>query len=359
MAKSLDEWIKKIEKREISLEDLDDLLGNANLAALVRRLYLEKSFKISLTGIASSVIDFEALKSLTRGTAIGAVQIPLYILGPVSIEGGAVSGEAVFPLALIDIDGLALLNDFIGLTKGGLKVFSEVKDVEIRSILIAKEGLHKWQTEESLKEKLPADGSFEKEFLKILEEKNVLVLKVRTSLLRLSAVLSEAEEVLTELCSKGYELMRHSYVFETRSAIELPLDALIERKDIDITELKNYIERSLAIASRHMDVTSKLVTGFFTAIGLSSAKLSTGSRSATISSQGLLSIAIEGSIVNIDERELKTSLRLPTQSETLSLIGITDATEKAMLRLAELASALVAFGEIASLLLFIYGAKKR
>jgi len=95
---ALDEYVEKLEKGEISLSKLDKLL-NPNLAALVRRRFLEKRIGNVLSGIASTILDFEELVGRNIENPIGAVQIPLGIAGPLKVEGDYAKGEFYVPLA--------------------------------------------------------------------------------------------------------------------------------------------------------------------------------------------------------------------------------------------------------------------
>ncbi len=99
MDSNLEEILEKIEKGEVSLSRLERVLGNPNLAALVRRVYLERKLGISLSGIASTILDFEELYGRNIENPIGAVQVPVGIVGPLRVEGEYARGEFYVPLA--------------------------------------------------------------------------------------------------------------------------------------------------------------------------------------------------------------------------------------------------------------------
>lgn len=96
---NLDEVVKRLEKGELSFSKLEKELGNANLAALARRLFLEKKLGISLSSIASTILDFEELYGRNIENAIGAVQIPVGVAGPLRVNGDYAKGEFYIPLA--------------------------------------------------------------------------------------------------------------------------------------------------------------------------------------------------------------------------------------------------------------------
>ncbi len=95
----LKKYVEMLEKGELSISKLDKVLGNANLAALVRRLFIEKKIGKTLSAIASTILDFEELVGRNIENPIGAVQIPLAIAGPLLIEGDYAKGEFYVPLA--------------------------------------------------------------------------------------------------------------------------------------------------------------------------------------------------------------------------------------------------------------------
>lgn len=94
----LEKYVEMLEKGELSLSKLDKVLS-PNLAALVRRRFLEKRIGKVLSGIASTILDFDELVGKNIENPIGAVQIPLGIAGPLKIEGEYAKGEFYVPLA--------------------------------------------------------------------------------------------------------------------------------------------------------------------------------------------------------------------------------------------------------------------
>lgn len=96
---SIEELLGKLERGELSLSRLEEFLGNANLAVLVRRRFLERKLGVSLSGIASTIIDFEGLYGYNIENAIGAIQIPVGIVGPLKVNGEYAKGEFYVPLA--------------------------------------------------------------------------------------------------------------------------------------------------------------------------------------------------------------------------------------------------------------------
>jgi hydroxymethylglutaryl-CoA reductase (NADPH) len=109
---NLEEILEKLERGETSLSRLDKELGNSNLAALVRRLYLERRLGVSLSSIASTILDFEELVGRNIENPIGAIQIPVGIAGPILVNGEYAKGEFYVPLATTEGALVASINRY-------------------------------------------------------------------------------------------------------------------------------------------------------------------------------------------------------------------------------------------------------
>jgi hydroxymethylglutaryl-CoA reductase (NADPH) len=95
----VEELVEALERGELSHSRLEKVLGNANEAALVRRLWLEKSLGVSLSSLASTILDFQELYGRNIENPIGAVQLPVGVAGPLRVEGDYARGEFYVPLA--------------------------------------------------------------------------------------------------------------------------------------------------------------------------------------------------------------------------------------------------------------------
>ena len=95
----LEEVISRLERGELSLSRLEKELGNANAAALARRVFLERKLGVSLSAIASTILDFEELVGRNIENPIGAVQVPVGVAGPLRVRGDYADGEYYIPLA--------------------------------------------------------------------------------------------------------------------------------------------------------------------------------------------------------------------------------------------------------------------
>ena len=95
----MSETIEKLERGEIRFSELDKVVGNKNLATIIRRKYLEKKYNVSLSSIAQTIIDFEEVIGRNIENPIGAAQIPIGVAGPLKIVGEHVKGEFYIPMA--------------------------------------------------------------------------------------------------------------------------------------------------------------------------------------------------------------------------------------------------------------------
>ncbi|RLG76373.1 MAG: hydroxymethylglutaryl-CoA reductase (NADPH) [Thermoprotei archaeon] len=97
--KELEKIVNKVLKGEIKLHELDEILGNSNIAVLVRRLSIEKMLNIQLPNIGFTTIDWNEVVGRNIENPIGAVQVPIGIAGPLKIHGDYAKGEFYIPLA--------------------------------------------------------------------------------------------------------------------------------------------------------------------------------------------------------------------------------------------------------------------
>jgi len=140
----LEEIIKKLEKGELSISKLDSFLGNSNLAALVRRLYLERKLGVNLSSIASTILDFNDIVGRNIENPIGAVQIPLAVAGPLLINDEYAKGEYYIPLATTEGALVASINRGCkAITVGGGARARVISDGMARAPLIRTESVEK------------------------------------------------------------------------------------------------------------------------------------------------------------------------------------------------------------------------
>jgi len=105
----INEVVERIVRGEIDFHKADELLeGNAALVA--RRLALERLTGTSLPNIGSTVIDYDEIKNRNAENVIGAVQVPLGIVGPLEVRGDYAKGRFYVPLATTEGALIASVN---------------------------------------------------------------------------------------------------------------------------------------------------------------------------------------------------------------------------------------------------------
>ncbi len=108
--RELEELVEKVMKGEIKIHELDKLLGSSNLAALIRRRFIERKIGSQLPSLASTIIDFDEVVGKNIENPIGAVQVPVGIIGPLRINGEYAKGEFYVPLATTEGALIASIN---------------------------------------------------------------------------------------------------------------------------------------------------------------------------------------------------------------------------------------------------------
>lgn len=98
---SIKDFLLKLKTSKKPLEEINELVENQNLAALIRRKFLEEKLNISLSATGSSILDFVEAEGKISYKSIGAIQIPVTVIGPLKINGFYVKEEKYIPLASI------------------------------------------------------------------------------------------------------------------------------------------------------------------------------------------------------------------------------------------------------------------
>ena len=137
----IEEVLKRIESGELSISRLEKELP-PNLAALARRAYLERSLGISLSSIASTILDFDELYGRNIENPIGAVQIPVGIVGPLRVNGEYAQGDFYVPLVTTEGALVASVNRGVkAVTESGGATVRIVKDHMTRAPLLWTPGI--------------------------------------------------------------------------------------------------------------------------------------------------------------------------------------------------------------------------
>jgi len=95
----LENLVEAVIEKKIPLHRVNELVHNKNAAVLIRRMVLERLTGVKLNAIGSTILDFELIEGRNIENAIGAVQIPVGVVGPIRVIGDYANGEYYVPLA--------------------------------------------------------------------------------------------------------------------------------------------------------------------------------------------------------------------------------------------------------------------
>ena len=109
MQSQIEEIVEKVLRGEIQLHEIDNFL-EANAAMVARRIAIEKLTNTSLPSIGSTIIDYSEIKNRNAENVIGAVQVPLGVIGPLKVIGDYAKGDFYVPLATTEGALIASVN---------------------------------------------------------------------------------------------------------------------------------------------------------------------------------------------------------------------------------------------------------
>jgi len=95
----LENLVETVIEKKIPLHRVNELVHNKNAAVLIRRMFLERLTGVKLNAIGSTILDFELIEGRNIENAIGAIQIPVGVAGPIRVIGDYANGEYYVPLA--------------------------------------------------------------------------------------------------------------------------------------------------------------------------------------------------------------------------------------------------------------------
>ncbi|MEJ2780817.1 hydroxymethylglutaryl-CoA reductase (NADPH) [Stygiolobus sp. CP850M] len=109
MQETINNIVEKVIKGEIQLHEIDNFL-EANAAMVARRLAIERLTNSNLPSIGSTILDYAEIKNRNAENVIGAVQVPMGVIGPLRVNGDYARGEFYVPLATTEGALIASVN---------------------------------------------------------------------------------------------------------------------------------------------------------------------------------------------------------------------------------------------------------
>ena len=108
--KEMEKALEMLRSKKLKLYQLDSFLKDSNLAAKIRRKFLEEELNIDLSIVEDERIDFNAVVGRNIENPIGSVTLPLAIAGPLLIHGEHAKGSFYIPLATTEGALVASIN---------------------------------------------------------------------------------------------------------------------------------------------------------------------------------------------------------------------------------------------------------
>ncbi len=394
MAEKKDEILKKLEKGELKIYEIEKLVQDANEASKIRRAFVEKKWGKSLQHVGETSIDFNDALNRNIENPIGATQVPLGYAGELKIKGDYAKGD--YPVLLATTEGKLVAGISRGIStlnkNGGVDV-SILKDGMARDILVrvarVKEAakLIKWiESAEGFKFLKTAFSESTKHG-KLIEVKayaagrdvhirfrantgaamgmNMVTIASKSSVEKL---IEEAHKTLgfkVTLISESGNMCadkKPAYIdiVEGRG-VSLIADALIPRKIIEerfgvqpeamveLNKAKNLIGSALAGAHGFNAQVANILAAMYIAHGQDAAQIVEGSQTLTDVSITDDNLYISIFMPAIEVGTYGGGTKRETQKEALSLLGMygeNDAEGKTRLAFAELVAGTCLAGEL-------------
>ena len=378
----LDEYVERVIKGELNLRELDKHLGNSNLAALVRRLAIERITGVSLPAIASTIIDFEEIIGKSIENPIGAIQIPLGVVGPLLINGTYAKGKYYIPLATTRSELVSKINNAVtALTlSGGVrtevlfdKIAITISIPMLNNEIVLKQTKYLFEHIIELEEIIKANIRN----AKLLEASN-LILK-NNILLYLAFTSSTTIEVcmLSNIVDNLRNYVVKSIESSTRSSLEIDLlvsyeaavaaEALLSSKVLDqllkvnaeklheANTLRNILKNN-KIHSPHNLCCTEALTALFLATGQNIERVvdSLGYTQTEIRNREDLYISV--TLPSLEIGVFDKGINLPTQREVLGILGVIEnkcGPGINVRKFAEIIAAVLLAEELSSLVLLV------
>ncbi|MDI6825865.1 MAG: hydroxymethylglutaryl-CoA reductase [Candidatus Aenigmarchaeota archaeon] len=126
-----EELVEKLMKGKIKLREVENYTKDSNEATKIRRIFLEKKYKVKLENIGKTTIDFNDALNRNIENPVGATQVPLGFAGELKVNGDYAKG--FYPILLATTEGRLVAG-----TARGIKIFNMAGGI---NTVILKEGM--------------------------------------------------------------------------------------------------------------------------------------------------------------------------------------------------------------------------
>ena len=349
--------VRRVQNGEIKLHELEDH-ANPETAVKARREIFESRLNVTLSSIGGSSFD-PAIASANIENMIGSVQVPLGIAGPITIHGSSIDGDFYLPLATTEGALVASVNrGCSAITSSGGATTRIFNNGMTRAPIFKVSGVSEsldfitWVNDNFSEIETIANSTTN--YGKLLGIKPYVVgnsIFLRFSYDTKDAMGMNMVTISTQKASEFIETQTKAKLISISgnlcadkkpaaiNAIEgrgrtIAADVLIPRKIVEnklhatpeiISEIniqKNYIGSARAVSLGHNAQAANIIAAIFIATGQDAAQVVGGSNAITTAEVVNGDLYMSVTLPSIEAGTIGGGTKLPSQSESLDIMGI-------------------------------------
>ncbi|RDZ34794.1 MULTISPECIES: hydroxymethylglutaryl-CoA reductase (NADPH) [unclassified Haloferax] len=354
----------RVREGELRLHELE-AHADADTAAEARRLLVEEQSGASLDAVGNYGFPAEAAESAIENM-VGAIQVPMGVAGPVSVDGGSVAGEKYLPLAttegalLASVNrGCSVINSAGGATARVLKSGMTRAPVFRVADVAEAEALVSWTRDNFAALKEAAEETTNHgELLDVTpyvvgnsvylrfryDTKDAMGMNMATIATEAACGVVEAETAASlvalsgNLCSDKKPAAINAVEGRGRSVtadVRIPREVVEERLHTtpeavaELNTRKNLVGSAKAASLGFNAHVANVVAAMFLATGQDEAQVVEGSNAITTAEVQDGDLYVSVSIASLEVGTVGGGTKLPTQSEGLDILGVSGGGDPA------------------------------
>ncbi|MCO8266679.1 hydroxymethylglutaryl-CoA reductase (NADPH) [Haloferax sp. AB510] len=354
----------RVREGELRLHELE-AHADADTAAEARRLLIESQSGASLDAVGNYGFPAEAAESAIENM-VGAIQVPMGVAGPVSVDGGSVAGEKYLPLAttegalLASVNrGCSVINSAGGATARVLKSGMTRAPVFRVADVAEAEALVSWTRDNFAALKEAAEETTNHgELLDVTpyvvgnsvylrfryDTKDAMGMNMATIATEAACGVVEAETTASlvalsgNLCTDKKPAAINAVEGRGRSVtadVRIPRDVVEERLHTtpeavaELNTRKNLVGSAKAASLGFNAHVANVVAAMFLATGQDEAQVVEGANAITTAEVQDGDLYVSVSIASLEVGTVGGGTKLPTQSEGLDILGVSGGGDPA------------------------------
>ncbi|MFK5604402.1 hydroxymethylglutaryl-CoA reductase (NADPH) [Haloferax volcanii] len=354
----------RVREGDLRLHELE-AHADADTAAEARRLLVEEQSGASLDAVGNYGFPAEAAESAIENM-VGAIQVPMGVAGPVSVDGGSVAGEKYLPLAttegalLASVNrGCSVINSAGGATARVLKSGMTRAPVFRVADVAEAEALVSWTRDNFAALKEAAEETTNHgELLDVTpyvvgnsvylrfryDTKDAMGMNMATIATEAACGVVEAETAASlvalsgNLCSDKKPAAINAVEGRGRSVtadVRIPREVVEERLHTtpeavaELNTRKNLVGSAKAASLGFNAHVANVVAAMFLATGQDEAQVVEGSNAITTAEVQDGDLYVSVSIASLEVGTVGGGTKLPTQSEGLDILGVSGGGDPA------------------------------